>query len=233
MDSSKEGFLRKLNDSIMPFKGKLEGMRDQLTVDANGWMQADVTRVFDIVDFSKIERPLLIEVGTWKGKSAITFAKRLREYDGRIMCIDTWLGSPEFWTWGIEMDDRGKALARNFGYPSVYYVFLRNVFLEGIEHIVHPFPISAEQALVVLKYYEVDADAIYVDASHEEGSVRRDIEGYWGILKPGGVIFGDDYCVEWPGVVHDVNAFCQDNKLVARLAGVVWFIVKPLVTLDL
>ena len=41
--------------------------------------------------------PVIIEVGTWHGKSAIEMAKHMQG-QGNIYCVDTWLGALEFWT---------------------------------------------------------------------------------------------------------------------------------------
>jgi predicted O-methyltransferase YrrM len=49
------------------------------------------------------------------------------------------------------------------------------------------------QAAQYFKETELKADVIYIDASHEKDDVKRDILAYLPLLKPGGVIFGDDY----------------------------------------
>lgn len=90
-----------------------------------------------------------------------------------------------------------------------------------------PFAISSDQASTVLKYYKCVADAIYIDASHEQGDVYRDIVNFWEFLKPGGVLFGDDYDHKnWPGVVHDVDKFVKEYNVTLKICGVVWFILK-------
>ena len=34
--------------------------------------------------------------------------------------------------------------------------------------------------------------AVYVDAAHETSAALRDMTAYWPLLKPGGILFGDD-----------------------------------------
>ena len=48
-------------------------------------------------------------------------------------------------------------------------------------------------------------DIIYIDASHDYESVKKDILAWQPKLKPGGIICGDDYIAGWPGVIQAVN----------------------------
>ena len=194
--------------------------------DLQGWMDINVMSVFDILN--KKENIFMIEVGTWKGLSAVTFGKKLAENNGKIICIDTWLGAPEFYTWGLNDPTRGKSLKHKHGYPSVYYTFLDNIYLNNLQDTIIPFPISSDQGASILKHYNILADAIYIDASHEEGHVFNDINNYWKLLKPGGVLFGDDFSHGWPGVVNDVIKFCNMHNIRPIVKQVVWFIQKPM-----
>lgn len=49
---------------------------------------------------------------------------------------------------------------------------------------------------------------------HADPEVTIDLEGYWPILRPGGVMIGDDYNAEaWPGVVSAANRFAAANGI--------------------
>ena len=222
--SDADHFISYLQNNIKSYK-----VPDDCVIDLQGWMDNNIMKVFDYID-KTVKNPFLIEVGSWKGLSATNFATYLKEINGNILCIDTWLGAPEFWTKkGINDCNRGKSLKHHFGYPSVYYTFLNNVYLSNLENTIIPFPISSDAGSNVLKTYGIRADAIYIDGSHEQGMVLNDIDQYWGLVKPGGIIFGDDYTPGWPGVIHDVSHFCEKNKLKAIIHGRVWFIIKPFV----
>ena len=190
--------------------------------DLQGWMQPGVMNVFDMTEVK-----FMIEVGTWKGLSATTFGNKLKETGGTLLCIDTWLGAPEFWTThGLSDPTRGLSLKPNHGYPTVYYTFLDNVVNLGLRDTIVPFPISSEQGAEVLKRYDCIADAIYIDAAHEQGRVYKDIETYWPLVRAGGVLFGDDFSDPWPGVCHDVKQFARENNLQLTVHGIVWFLQK-------
>jgi hypothetical protein len=56
-----------------------------------------------------------------------------------------------------------------------------------------------------------------------------DIVYYWHVLRPGGVMFGDDYRAEfYPGVVAAVAAFGKERQLVPEIVdGQFWLLRKP------
>lgn len=169
------------------------------------------------------------QVGSWKGQSSIAFAKRLQELGPghKLVCVDTWLGAPEFWTWGLRDRNRGGSLQPVHGFPSVYYTFLANVKRSGVQDVVAPLPISSLQGAMVLAHYGCQADAIYIDGSHEREAVQADLLAYWPLLQEGGVCFGDDWCAEWPGVKAAVDEFASTHGLAVEVHGIVWFLTKP------
>ena len=117
----------------------------------------------------------IIEVGSWKGASAVTMADALKAegLDGRILCVDTWLGALEFWS---DQSDpqRFRALECKHGFPSVYYRFLANICHRGHQQRIVPFPLPSTAAALWLMRTDLRADLIYLDGSHEEEDVYQD-----------------------------------------------------------
>ena len=56
-------------------------------------------------------------------------------------------------------------------------------------------------------------DWIYIDGDHSYEAVIQDLILFFPKIKPGGVIFGDDYVKGCHGVVKAVNKFCSDYKI--------------------
>ena len=98
----------------MPFLAptyKVDGVTVlRCTLADHGWMDPNIMWVFTKLDASA--PLLLVEVGSWKGQSSVAFAKHLKQLgpDHRLVCVDTWLGAPEFWTWGLRDRSRGQHL---------------------------------------------------------------------------------------------------------------------------
>jgi hypothetical protein len=163
---------------------------------------------------------LIIEVGSWKGASAIHMAKLAKAHKPgcRIICIDTWTASgaklwlpppPEL---QIPPDAPPMYLLRN-GFPDVYWRFLSNVVLTGNQDCILPLPVTSSCAAEILSHYGIMADMVYIDCGHQEEDVARDIRAYWNMLRPGGYMMGDDYIDAWPGVVKAVMKFCGERGL--------------------
>lgn len=149
-------------------------------LDLQGW--GSDSPVFAHV-LGSVQPKLIIEVGTWKGASAVHMAKLAPEAE--ILCIDTWLGSAEMWDY--------PDLKRQHGYPQFYYTFASNVVHYVGRERICPMALPSSVAATVLKRRGILADVIYIDGSHEYADVKRDIEDYWPLVRPGGILFGDDY----------------------------------------
>lgn len=91
----------------------------------------------------------------------------------------------------------------------------------GLEQFVVPFPSDSHLACHVMLHNKVQADLINVDAAHEYESVLEDMQLWWEVLAPGGVLVGDDIEpeVNWPGVKKAVKEFCQNHNVTYQVEG--------------
>jgi hypothetical protein len=190
--------------------------------DAHGW-GGESAAFGELID--QIKPDLIIEVGSWKGASALTMAGFLeKQGKGQLLCIDTWLGALEFWE---DQSDpqRFQALNAKHGYPQVYYQFLANICHQQQQSRVIPFPMTSASAALWLMRYSIQADLIYVDASHEEEDVYQDLIDYFELTRSGGVLFGDDW--SWSGVRAAVERFASENRLKIQHLHDKWLLRKP------
>ena len=197
--------IRNLIHRIDPYIGFI---KENYPYDAQGW-GCDARIFSDLIE--KKKPSVIIEVGSWKGGSAITLGKAVQKekLDCEILCVDTWSGAPEFWIDHAD-PDRFLSLKLKNGYPTVYYQFLANICHAGLSDIITPLPLPSTVAAEVLKKKGIKADMIYIDGSHEYHDVFIDILSWIPLLKKGGVIFGDDHDEYWPSVVNavrDVNMY--------------------------
>jgi hypothetical protein len=174
---------------------------------------------------SQAKPRLIVEVGTWKGASALKMAEVSRDLDlpTQIVCIDTWLGALEFWTDQTD-PERYLSLQLRHGYPTVYYQFLANVCHRGFQDRIVPFPQTASIAALWFRYYGIVADMIYLDASHEEEDVYQDLCNYWEVVANNGVLFGDDY--SWDGVRLAVDRFAREERRQVSFIADKWVLRK-------
>lgn len=194
-----------------------------IAFDGQGW-GSDSPAFGALVE--RVKPALIIEVGTWKGGSAMEMAAhldRLGLADSKILCVDTWLGALEMW--GDQTDqDRYGSLDLKHGYPQLYYQFLANVCHKGQQERIIPFPLPSLTAAQWLSLRGVRADLIYVDGSHEEEDVAADLANYWDLLAPGAILFGDDY--SWTGVKMAVDRFARERRLSLEHLADKWLLQK-------
>lgn len=178
-------------------------------VDMQGWGS---THFFfkEILNYRKPS--LIIEVGTWKGMSAMHMAdigKELGIPDLEICCVDTWLGSPGVWTKKNEVAD---ILKMKDGWPMLYFTFMKNVVERGHHDVITPMPMPSDMGYFVLKQRKVKADMIYIDAGHEYESCKRDLNLYIDLLDDDGIMLGDDY-ETFPGVTEAAHEFADERGM--------------------
>ena len=114
------------------------------------------------------------------------------------------------------------------GYPQIYFSFLSNMVHLGLEPFVLPFPSPSRMAAGVLKHHHVQADLIHIDAAHEYTDVLEDMNTWWEMLAPGGIMLGDDYTDAWPGVAKAVKDFTTNQGLQYSVEDPKWIIHKPI-----
>lgn len=167
----------------------------------------------------QIKPSLLIEVGTWKGASAIAMALYARQkgYDTAILCVDTWLGGLEHLVKKEHPDPAKRAhfdsLRIKNGYPQIYAQFLFNVIHNGVQGMIIPFPNTSTIAAHWLERQEIRADFVYIDGSHLEEDVFHDVSNYFRLVREGGILVADDYThPNHTGPHKAVDRFVASNK---------------------
>ncbi len=178
-------------------------------VDFQGW-GSDAPLLGESIQLVRPQR--ICEVGSWKGRSAINMANAAKALGlhTEIVCVDTWLGSPEHWL--RQEPEWYSSLAIRHGMPQLYYTFLANVVRAGVSDVITPFPNTSEGAAAVFSALGIRFELAYVDAAHEYEPAKRDIALYYDLLAEEGLLIGDDY-LHWPGVTQAADDFAQERRL--------------------
>jgi len=183
-------------------------LADETEVDTQGWFST--APIFETL-IKETKPKIIIEVGTWKGASAIHMAELCQKHsllDTKIICVDTWLGSYEhFLDLGPQCDPSWRNdLKITHGYPQLYYTFINNVVSKKLTNFIIPLPLPSNTAAKVLETKGITADLIYLDGDHS--NLASDINNYWFLLNRNGTLLIDDYGDEnWLSVTEDVADF--------------------------
>jgi predicted O-methyltransferase YrrM len=167
-----------------------------------GWFTEDEGRWY-----ARFARQLrggtLVEVGSWKGRSA-SFAGPVCNANGtRFVCVDHWRGSRD-----ALADRYDEALAKE----DVEAIFRANMTALGIivEVVAAPSREAAE------RFAPGSVDRVFLDASHDAVSVAEDLRAWSVRLAPGGVMAGHDYDEKHPELCRAVDAFAAEKGMTVR-----------------
>ena len=185
-----------------------------LDIDLQGW-NSDHPVFEELVN--KTKPKVIIEVGTWKGRSARRWAD---SSDADLYCVDTWLGGIDHFLSNKPQDGMNPD---EHGSPRIYEQFLRNFADHPAAHRIHPVRQTSLNGARALAARGVFADLIYIDGSHEYEDAYADICAYLPLLAPNGVLFGDDY--GFPGVQVAVHRFAIERQRQIRLVDRNFWIV--------
>jgi len=185
---------------------------------------------------SSVVRPqgMLLEVGSWKGRSSYLLAAVAKAAGARLVCVDTWAGYPDrdhrlgHILAEARSDDRFirhiRANLAEFGVASVgEYLAGSSAWAEGIT-VVLDEGISWEQA----RFWADGAlDLVFLDGDHDSPGFDRDIDAYWPKLRRGGLLAGHDYGHAEYGDVRSV----VDQAAVTRFGNLqveepIWWAAK-------
>jgi predicted O-methyltransferase YrrM len=171
------------------------------------------------------EQPRLgIEVGSYVGHGASKLGRLLKSNHGVLLCVDTWCGDVNMWLG----DQFSSTMGKQDGNPDLFHHFMRRMMDHELDDTVIPLRVSSVVAARILKVLAYQIDFVYLDSAHEAGETFLEMNLYYDLLRPGGVLLGDDY--GWfPAVKYDVEKFLQFKGLQAELLSdrETWLIQKP------
>jgi hypothetical protein len=172
-----------------------------------GWFDfQDVYKniVDDIVD-EEIDAPIIVEIGSFKGKSAVYMAEYLKQLKmsyTQFYCVDTWRNSPS-----PEIP------------PAKFSEFMDNVKSYGVDKFVLPVEKPSRKAARL--FLTGSIHAVYIDASHEFVDVCEDIYSWYSKLSRNAVFFGG-HDIYWGEVRLAVERFCKLHDRTYKIIGNSW-----------
>ena len=158
------------------------------------------------------EKILLIEIGSWAGGSAITWANAIKKYSdvkGSVICVDPWI---DYIDNDVNKDWTHKTMKKALVKSRIYKLFLHNIISSGLSDIISILQGSSEVMLPYIK--EGVADIIFIDGDHSCDAVLRDITVSSTLLKDGGILCGDDLELQYQEVDQTaMNSFKHSDVI--------------------
>eukprot|EP00316_Scyphosphaera_apsteinii_P016899 CAMPEP_0119338074 /NCGR_PEP_ID=MMETSP1333-20130426/95311_1 /TAXON_ID=418940 /ORGANISM="Scyphosphaera apsteinii, Strain RCC1455" /LENGTH=201 /DNA_ID=CAMNT_0007349269 /DNA_START=134 /DNA_END=736 /DNA_ORIENTATION=+ len=121
---------------------------------------------------------------------------------------------------------RDSVLLRH-GIPRMASRFLERVMEANLTEVIFPLAMPSLTAARLLAVTAWTIDLVYIDAAHELGETLVELHLYYTLLRPGGLVLGDDYNL-FSAVKHDVDLFCKCQQLnLTLVTPSTWLIQKP------
>lgn len=156
----------------------------------SGWLtEAEASFLFETAK-TVCSPDVIVEIGSWKGKSTICLAGSLKEDGGvKVYAIDPHVGSSEH--------------EKLFGKVDTYEDFLTNIKKAGVKQQVVPIRKASVDAA---KKFHHTVGFLFVDGAHEFNMVEKDIAAWFSKVNNGGTI-----------AFHDSWHFLGPNLATAKM----------------
>lgn len=132
----------------------------------------------------------VLEVGSWAGGSAITWAQAIKSHhhgNGIVVCVDSW--EPY-----LDLNkERGKHYLRMnkaLTTGEIFKLFVHNIRSSGHSDIV--FAVKAPADRILPLFSSEKFDLVFIDGDHAYSNVSRDLRNCAHLVADGGILCGDD-----------------------------------------
>jgi predicted O-methyltransferase YrrM len=144
----------------------------------------------DVVGRSKRWRKIrILEVGSWAGASAVSWAKAIKKLGrrGRVTCVDLW---QPYFDLTIHHEAHYREMSEATIEKKIFQLFLHNIRAAQVSDMVDYVVGNAREILSRLPSEKFDI--VYIDGSHAYEDVRSDIRDAKRLVRERGIICGDD-----------------------------------------
>ena len=138
----------------------------------------------------------ILEVGSWAGGSAITWAEAIKKHNqgrGRVVCIDPWklyFRSDQYSDLPGDQQEVYQEMAEALSAGQIFDLFMHNIRVSKYEDVILPFKGSSDEILPM--FSEGRFDLVFIDGDHTYPRVSEDIRNSASLVVEGGIICGDD-----------------------------------------
>lgn len=168
---------------------QFSGMMRQQPASGRGLLDSDACAALDALAV-RASAKVAVEVGSYYGLGSTPVLSRAMGADGLLVCVDNW---PEV---------------------AVFSGFMSNIHRMGMLSRIVPLRVWSETAAKMFK--PGTFDLAFIDGGHSHACVQSDIRFWLPLVRPGGIICGDDYDRKDCGVAAAVDEAFPGCEVHAR-----------------
>ena len=132
----------------------------------------------------------VVEIGSWIGHSACILATPLQGSAAKLYAVDAFAAATED---PYEAEKFQSFLKRVAAKVPQRELFERHIAHFGVKEKIVPVPYLSDVAVKHLPLGANSVDLLFIDGGHTLEVVRKDIELYVPLVKPGGVVAFHDF----------------------------------------
>ena len=192
----------------VPVTAELEDIKR--VVDAvDGWLRDEEGKLLYWLARNCVGRGVIVEIGSWKGKSTIWLAKGSQA--GKRVAV-----------YAVDPHDGSGELKHTHGALWSFDDFKANLAAAHVDDVVVPLVRTSEEAA---RGFDTSVELIFIDGDHEYSAVRADFEAWFPKVAVGGIMAFHDADAPGPRRVaeqfvvrsrHFRNVSFVDSILVAE-----------------
>jgi predicted O-methyltransferase YrrM len=159
-------------------------------LDIDGWLSHnEAMTLYELARSLPAPAPVLVEIGSWLGKSSVVLAKGIQSYKMSVLyCIDPFDGAGD--PVSLTAYSRRKAALQT----SLREQFEQNIRKNHVDQIIK---VCQGYSHDYVAGFEDQIDLLFIDGNHEYQYVMQDYQDWSPLIKAGGLIaFHDVVCKE-------------------------------------
>ena len=160
-------------DLLSPQPGSDTWVMLEAAAHIDGWMTKPELAFLYSIGLSMPDGAVVVEVGSWKGRSTVAIAEGIAGKNARLVSVDTFRGDA-----AIGAHDPEEILAE-FRRNTAHVGFLETIVSDSVD--------------AAASVPDRSLDWLFIDADHSYDGVRTDLAAWAPKLKPGGLMSGHDY----------------------------------------
>jgi predicted O-methyltransferase YrrM len=176
------------DDPAVPAPVRIEPALRAVADAARGFLPPDEAEALYDAAWAMAPYGVLLEIGTYCGKSATWLGAAARDRGGRVVTVDHHRGSEENQP-GWEWHDTS-LVDPDLGLMDTLPFFRRTVHAAGLDDVVTAV---VGRSTTVSRLWSTPLALLFIDGGHTEEHAQNDYTGWSGFVMPGGVL-----------AVHDV-----------------------------
>lgn len=164
---------------------------EKISKEIHGWLHNIEGKLLYKLAGKCPENGVIVEIGSWKGKSTVWLASGAIKSNSKVYAIDPHNGN-------------SSEIKEEYGEIDTYDTFIENITKAKLLEQITPIRKTSEEAI---RNFDKEIDLLFIDGDHNYDEVKNDFDLWFPKLRNGGVIAFHDTVGTFSGPRKFVQKF--------------------------